>query len=525
MGGIRMGKNVKRVVALGLAAVSVSSLVACGGPKEIELGKCSSGNPMVSDNQDYVYGGDPSVLVDGETVYLFTGHDTSTDEEVAKSIYNIPEYLCYSSTDMVNWTDEGVVMSMEDVEWDSDDTSAWASQVIKHTDPADGKDKYYLYYCSWDKTGKQCIGVAVSESATGPYEDIGQPLIRSTYTKPSTSNFNDIDPTAWVETDEDGLEHRYLAWGNGVFYVCELNEDMISVVDVNEDGKISSGKIVGEDDIITRTTGLDSYTEAPWIYRRTDSDGNYTGPYYLFFAQQWREHMAYATTDDLMSGEWSETHIIMNPTTTSNTNHMAVVDFKGKTYFIYHNGSLPAGSGFRRTACIVELKFNEDGSIDLMEESASGLDGMTNTLTCYKYSNILGHETFTNSIADSDYPYKDIAIGINLCQDNKSNDTKWVIRPGKADADRASYISIESENKPGLYITANSDGTVTLCQDTKATETSAATQTFKTVEGLADHSLISFESVSQPGMYLTVVDMVLALTDGKERNEATFIIN
>ena len=363
-----------------VAAVAIG-VTACGQPKEVAVDKEEGGNPLVADNQNITYGGDPSVLVDGDTVYLYTGHDASTDEEVSKAIYNIPEYLCYSSTDLVNWKEEGVVMSMADVSWDSNDTSAWASQVIKHKDPADGKDKYYLYYCSWDKTGKQCIGVAVSESPTGQFVDIGQPLVKSTVTKPNTSTFNDIDPTAWVETDEDGVEHRYLAWGNGMFFVCQLNEDMISVTDVNNDGKITSGKDALEADVVVRTEGLDTYTEAPWIYRRADENGNYYGPYYLFFAHQWRECMAYATTDDLLSGEWSDTVKIMNPTATSNTNHMAVFDFKGKTYFVYHNGSLPGGSGYRRTPCIVELSFNDDGSIDLFEESAAGISGKTTSIT------------------------------------------------------------------------------------------------------------------------------------------------
>ncbi len=498
-------------------------MTACGTTKEAVIEKCVTGNPMVSDNQNITYGGDPSVLVDGDRVYLYTGHDASTDEEVAKSIYNIPEYLCYSSTDMVNWQEEGVVLSMADVNWDSNDTSAWASQVMKHKDPADGKDKYYLYYCSWDKTGKQCIGVAVSESPTGQFVDIGEPLVKSTVTKPNTSTFNDIDPTAWIETDEDGEEHRYLAWGNGMFFVCELNEDMISIKDVNGDGKITNGKVAGEDDIITRTAGLDSYTEAPWIYRRSDETGNYYGPYYLFFAHQWRECMAYATTEDLISGKWSDTKMIMAPTATSNTNHMAVFDFKGKTYFVYHNGSLPAGSGFRRTACVVELKFNEDGSIDMFEESAAGLDGKVTTIATTE-GNVVAHESFVNSTMDSDYPYKDIKL-VTMENTDDSKDMQWVIRPGKADASNESYVSIESENKPGLYINVNSDGSVTLCQDTKASETSAKNQTFKTLEGLGDKKGVTFESVSQPGMYLTVVDGVIALSEGQDKDATTFILN
>ena len=77
------------------------------------------------------------MLVDGDTVYLYTGHDASTDEQVANSVYEIPEYLCYSSTDLVNWKSEGAVMTMDTVDWAKDDVSAWASQVMKYN------DKYY----------------------------------------------------------------------------------------------------------------------------------------------------------------------------------------------------------------------------------------------------------------------------------------------------------------------------------------------------------------------------------------------
>ena len=67
--------------------------------------------------------------------------------------------------------------------------------------------------------------------------------------------------------------------------------------------------------------------------------------------------------------------VLMLPTATSNTNHMAVFDFGGKTYFIYHNGSLPGGNGYRRTACIAEVHFNEDGSVQPIPETATGISG------------------------------------------------------------------------------------------------------------------------------------------------------
>ena len=75
-------------------------------PMEKIIEKTQGGNPITGFGESLTYGGDPNVLVDGDTVYLYTGHDASTDEEVGKAIYNIPEYLCYSSKDMIDWTYE-----------------------------------------------------------------------------------------------------------------------------------------------------------------------------------------------------------------------------------------------------------------------------------------------------------------------------------------------------------------------------------------------------------------------------------
>ena len=286
----------KKLLALVTAAV-ITGLTACGenasaptaAPEksepvmktlengEVSLLKSEGGNPIVgnSDTGEYIYGGDPSVLVDGDTVYLYTGHDLSTDDEVSRAVYNIPEYLCYSTKDMINWKPEGTVMKLseEEIDWITNSTSAWASQVVKY------KDRYYLYYCSWDKTanGKQSIGVAVADSPTGPFKDVGKPVVQGTVTEPQNSNWDDIDPTVWVDTDESGEEHRYLAWGNSKYYICELNEDMISVKDQDGDGKITAAMTPDPGDILNHQTGLNSFTEAPWIYRRKDENGKYYG--------------------------------------------------------------------------------------------------------------------------------------------------------------------------------------------------------------------------------------------------------
>ena len=125
-------------------------------------------------------------------------------------------------------------------------------------------------------------------------------------------------------------------------------------------------------------------------------------------------------------------------------------------------GSLPGGSGFRRTPCIAEVHFNDDGSIQAIPETAAGIYGTTTTL--YSASGeIISHEKFTNSSTDGEYPYTKVGAGIYANPDTE--DTEWVITKGKADTSNADYVSIQSNNKPGLYLTANDDKTVTLAQD------------------------------------------------------------
>lgn len=539
---MRKHKLLAGILAAALVVTSVpASLLpadkaeAAVTPVETTITKTEVSNPILGENNgNILYGGDPSVLVDGDTIYLYTGRDASQTEA-----YFMPDWQCYSTKDLKNWKYEGVIMSAdkESITWANTGTDAWAGQIEKY------KNKYYFYYCTWDRTseGKQSIGVATSDSPTGPFTDIGQPLVKGTVTTPETSGWNDIDPTVWVETDDKGEEHRYLSWGNGKVFVCELNEDMTSIKDVNGDGETTfgieaNGATSKTADIIEKdVTGL-TFTEAPWIYRRKDSNGKATGPYYLFYAWGWREEMAYATTNNLMDEKLTFGKKLMPPTATSNTNHPAVFDWKGKTYFVYHNGSLPGGSGFRRTACITELHFNDDGSIKEIPESAIGICE-NDAYKLYNGGDIISHENFINSSADGNYPYKKVKVGKYL--NPKAEDTEWAIVAGKSipnNGNADAYVSIQSNNKPGLYLTANSDKTVTLAQDSEysasgdrlnpvyqANQANAKAQTFRTVKGLSGvENTYSFESVSTPGFFLSVSKGQLALTDGSNAEIATF---
>lgn len=146
----------------------------------------------------------------------------------------------------------------------------------------------------------------------------------------------------------------------------------------------------------------------------------------------------------------------MPPTATSNTNHPSVIDFNGKTYFIYHNGSLPWGSGFRRVVCAEEFTFNDDGSIDPIQETSTGLTGTRSAIM--QNGGYLYYENFINPSDDGSYPItKNVYIGDGFIE---TNDTQWEIVAGKADTENENYVSIQAINKPGLYLGGGSRITV-----------------------------------------------------------------
>ncbi len=80
------------------------------------------------------YTADPAPMVFNDTVYLYTNHDE--DDADGFKMY---DWLLYTSTDMVNWTDCGSVASLKDFKWNPRDNGAWAAQVVE----CDGK--FYMY--------------------------------------------------------------------------------------------------------------------------------------------------------------------------------------------------------------------------------------------------------------------------------------------------------------------------------------------------------------------------------------------
>jgi arabinoxylan arabinofuranohydrolase len=302
-------------------------------------------NPIIQT----IYTADPAPMVYNDTVYVYTGHD-----EDGSTWFTMNEWRVYSSVDMVNWTDRGSPLNYQTFSWASGD--AWAGQCIARN------DKFYYYVPITQKTGGMAIGVAVSTSPIGPFTDaLGRPLV--------STGTGDIDPTVYIDSDGQA----YLYWGNPNLYSVKLNQDMISysggIVKVN---LTTEGFGVRSD-----TDRPTSYEEGPWFFKRNDL-------YYLLFAAgPIPEHIAYSTSDS-PTGPWTYRGVIMPAQGGSFTNHCGVIDYKGYSYFFYHNGALPGGGGFTRSVCVEQFTYNDDGSFPTINMTTAGIVNAVDYLDPYK---------------------------------------------------------------------------------------------------------------------------------------------
>ena len=207
------------------------------------------------------YTSDPAPLVHNGVCYMYTGHDADGAKD-----YVMPDWKCFSSTDMQNWTDHGTILSESTFKW-AGENSAWAAQCIERS------GKFYMYVTVVPANGgERAIGVAVADSPTGPFKDaIGKPLCGSDWAF--------IDPTVFI--DDDG--QAYLYFGNPNPYYVKLNEDMISY-----SGSITKVDMTAEG-FGTKADGGRMYVEGPWFYKRGDM-------YYLLYAANGiPENIAYST--------------------------------------------------------------------------------------------------------------------------------------------------------------------------------------------------------------------------------------
>ena len=275
------------------------------------------------------YTADPSPLVVGDTLFLYTSHDASPEDipdenEKGSAGFFMYDWLLWSTTDMVNWTEHGAVASLKDFPWRSRENGAWAIQTVERN------GKYYLYA----PLHGHGIGVLVADSPYGPFKDpLGKPLVWD------QSNWFDIDPS--VFTDDDGQAYMY--WGNPHTFWAKLGNDMTSLTSE-----------------VTKLPHIPNYQEGPWIYKRNNH-------YYLGFASTCcPEALGYAMSDS-PTGPWEWKGYIMKPTQRDRGNHPGIVDYKGHSYVFGQNYDLMHLETFvhheRRSVSATEITYNADGTI------------------------------------------------------------------------------------------------------------------------------------------------------------------
>lgn len=262
-------------------------------------------------------------------------------------------YTAYSSSDLKDWTYEGIVLDLKSDQVSWADGNAWAPAIeVKKT--KDGY-RYYLYFSGNPKNGggKQ-IGVATADSPTGPFTDLGHPMI----TESPTGGGQQID----VDVFTDPVSGKsYLYWGNGYMAGAELNKDMVSI-------KKKTLKVLTPEG---GTLQDYAYREAPYVFYRN-------GLYYFMWSVDdtgsANYHVAYGTSKSPLG----PIQVASDPIVTLQDPeleiygpaHNSVICKPGtdEWYIVYHrinkhylDKSLSPGT--HREVCIDRLEFNEDGTI------------------------------------------------------------------------------------------------------------------------------------------------------------------
>ena len=309
-------------------------------------GQLFAQNPIVST----VFTPDPAPFVYGDKVYLFTDHD----EDGRNRDFNMKDWMLFSTEDMVNWTYLGTQVTTSTFKWARQGQRAWACQGVERN------GKWYWYVCCNKATGGDALAVAVADDPQGPWTDaIGGPL---------AEGFGFIDPTVFI--DDDG--RAYLFWGNKGLWYGELNDDMVSFKNGWQEvpgyhdpecfGELQSKMnwAKGQNEMMTQ------YEEGPWVMKRN-------GTYYISYpAGGVPEHMAYSTAPTI-NGPWTYRGRIMDEAENSFTIHGGNITFKGRDFMFYHNGGLPGGGGYNRSACVEEFKWNADGTFPFIPFTKEGV--------------------------------------------------------------------------------------------------------------------------------------------------------
>jgi hypothetical protein len=292
-------------------------------------------NPLIRDQ----FSADPTARVFHGKMYVYPSHDIPTPASFPgrKDWFCMEDYHVFSSENLTDWTDHGVLVNQKQVPWvDGGTYSMWAPDCVEK----DGK--YYFYFPAnvvKDSTsrGGFGVGVGISDHPEGPFTFQPKPI----------QNLHGIDPC--VLLDKDGQAYIYYAQGN--LYMAKLKSNLLELDGVPQ---IIEGLPKG-------------FKEGPFMFERN-------GKYYLTypFVKNKTEQLAYSVSDSPM-GPFTFGGVIMEESPTCWTNHQSIVQYKNQWYLFYHHNDFSPKFDKNRSICADSLFFEADGSIRTVKPTLRGV--------------------------------------------------------------------------------------------------------------------------------------------------------
>ncbi|MCE4553811.1 family 43 glycosylhydrolase [Roseateles cellulosilyticus] len=321
---------------------SLRQLLALGFAAVLQTTPAWATNPLIMDQ----FTADPTARVFNGKVYVYPSHDIKAppDYQGKPDWFVMPDYHVFSSDNLTDWKDHGVIVSQSGVDWvDPTAYAMWAPDCVYK----DGK--YYFYFPAIAKKDANAggdnkrpefrIGVAVADKPEGPFKPL------STY----IPGVRGIDPNVLI--DKDGT--AYLYYSAGRIYVARLKPNMT--------------EIDGEPRVIDNlpTQGL---VEGPFAFERN-------GIYYLTYPHVAHkiERLEYAMSTSPL-GPFKHAGVILDESESGCwTVHHSILDWQGQSYLFYHDRDLSPHFDKNRSIRADKLFFNPDGTIQKVIPTLRGV--------------------------------------------------------------------------------------------------------------------------------------------------------
>lgn len=319
----------------------------------LNLSYTGKGNPILPG-----FHADPEILYSNKTgkYYIYS----TTDGKPGWGGY---KYYVYSSADLKEWKNEGVALDAksDQISWANGNLWAPAAVEVKQKN---GSYKYYLYFSARpNDNGRKQMGVAVSDSPTGPFVDLGHPLLAKNH---PGCNGQLIDVDVFIDPVS---KKPYLYWGNSFMAGAELEPSMTKIKDETVTVMTPKGGSLRDY----------AYREAPYVFYRN-------GLYYFMWSVDdtgaANYHVAYGTSKSPLGPiEVAKDPIVLIQDPQHEiygTAHNSVIQKPGtdEWYIVYHRINkdyIHFQPGVHREVCIDKLEFNADGTIKRVVPTHGGI--------------------------------------------------------------------------------------------------------------------------------------------------------